>query len=71
MARGLKLDLIAEGVETRTQLKYLKSQGCREVQGYIFSRPIPALEFKALLQRNPFVRLAIADSENEPIASAV
>jgi len=70
MARGLKLDLIAEGVETRTQLKYLKSQGCREVQGYIFSRPIPAMEFKALLQRNPFVRLVIADSEMESIASA-
>ena len=34
MARGLKLDLIAEGVETRTQMKYLSLQGCREVQGY-------------------------------------
>ncbi len=39
MARGLKLDLIAEGVETRTQLKYLKSQGCREVQGYHLQPP--------------------------------
>jgi len=71
MARGLKLDLIAEGVETRTQLKYLRSQGCREVQGFIFSRPIPAAEFKALLQRNPFVRLVRSDPETEIIASAV
>jgi EAL domain-containing protein (putative c-di-GMP-specific phosphodiesterase class I) len=71
MARGLKLDLIAEGVETRTQLKYLRSQGCREVQGFIFSRPIPATEFKALLQRNPFVRLVRSDPESETVASAV
>jgi diguanylate cyclase len=56
MARGLKLDLIAEGVETRTQLSYLRSQGCSEVQGYIFSRPIPASDLKALLRQNPFVR---------------
>ncbi len=57
MARGLKLDLIAEGVETRTQLNYLKSQGCKEVQGFIFSRPVPSGELKALLRQNPFVRL--------------
>jgi len=56
MARGLKLDLIAEGVETRTQLGYLRSQGCSEVQGYIFSRPVAAGELKALVLQNPFVR---------------
>jgi diguanylate cyclase (GGDEF)-like protein/PAS domain S-box-containing protein len=71
MARGLKLDLIAEGVETRTQLKYLRSQGCREVQGFIFSRPIPGAEFKSLLQRNPFVRLVKPDPESESISAAV
>jgi diguanylate cyclase (GGDEF)-like protein/PAS domain S-box-containing protein len=71
MARGLKLDLIAEGVETRTQLKYLKSQGCAEVQGYIFSRPVPPVELKALLDRNPFVRLVWPDSENETTATVV
>jgi diguanylate cyclase (GGDEF)-like protein/PAS domain S-box-containing protein len=71
MARGLKLDLIAEGVETRTQLKYLRSQGCREVQGFIFSRPIPPTEFKSLLQRNPFVRLVKSDPEGESVPAAV
>jgi len=71
MARGLKLDLIAEGVETRTQLKYLRSQGCREVQGFIFSRPIPAAELKSLLQRNPFVRLVKSDPEGESVSAAV
>ena len=71
MARGLKLDLIAEGVETRTQLKYLRSQGCREVQGFIFSRPIPAAELKSLLLRNPFVRLVKSDPESESVPTAV
>jgi len=71
MAHGLKLDLIAEGVETRTQMKYLSLQGCREVQGFIFSRPIPAPEFKALLARNPFTRLVRSDPESESVASAL
>ncbi|HEY6599687.1 MAG TPA: EAL domain-containing protein, partial [Pseudomonadales bacterium] len=71
MARGLKLDIIAEGVETRTQLQYLKSQGCSEVQGYMFSRPLPAPEFVALLSREPFVRLVMATTENEAVASTV
>ncbi len=71
MAHGLKLDLIAEGVETRTQMKYLSLQGCREVQGFIFSRPIPAPEFKALLARNPFTKLVRSDPESESVASAV
>ncbi len=71
MAHGLKLDLIAEGVETRAQMKYLSLQGCREVQGFIFSRPIPAPEFKALLSRNPFTKLVRSDPESESVASAV
>jgi diguanylate cyclase (GGDEF)-like protein/PAS domain S-box-containing protein len=61
MAQGLKLDLIAEGVETRTQLAYLKAQGCLEVQGYIFSRPVPAAEIRSLLRQNPFGRIVELD----------
>ncbi len=71
MARGLNLDLIAEGVETRTQLKYLKSQGCSEVQGYIFSRPVPADELTSLLDRNPFMPLVHLDSESDVAASTL
>ncbi len=71
MARGLKLDLIAEGVETRTQMNYLSSQGCNEVQGFIFSRPIPALEFKALLLKNPFTKLVRSDPEGEAVATVL
>ena len=54
MARGLRMSLIAEGVETRNQLHYLRQQGCREIQGYIFSEPLPATEIKRLLLEDPF-----------------
>ncbi len=52
MARGLQLDLVAEGVENRTQLKYLKEQGCEEVQGFIFAPALPAGELVELLREN-------------------
>jgi diguanylate cyclase (GGDEF)-like protein/PAS domain S-box-containing protein len=57
MASGLKLDLVAEGVENRTQLKYLHAQGCHEGQGYIFSRPVPANEMSAMIRENRFQAL--------------
>lgn len=64
MARGLKLDLIAEGVENRTQLRYLQDKGCEEVQGFIFSPALPASELLALLKENSFAQtLAATPSE--------
>lgn len=57
MARGLRLDLVAEGVENRTQLKYLQNQGCEEVQGFIFSPAVPASELMDLLVDNSFADL--------------
>ena len=57
MARGLRLDLVAEGVENRTQLKYLQNQGCEEVQGFIFSPAVPAADLKDLLADNSFAEL--------------
>ncbi len=49
MGRNLKLKVIAEGVETAEQLAFLKQQGCDEMQGYFFSRPIPAEQFARLM----------------------
>ncbi|XOV84370.1 MAG: EAL domain-containing protein [bacterium] len=54
MARGLHLDLVAEGVENRTQLEYLQLQGCEEVQGFIFSPAVPASDLVGLLKENRF-----------------
>ena len=50
LAHNLRLTVIAEGVETEAQLDYLRRQGCDEIQGYYFSRPIPCDAFEALLR---------------------
>ncbi len=47
MARGLGLEVIAEGVETEAQRGFLLEQGCPQVQGFLFSRPVPANELHA------------------------
>ncbi|MFA6014604.1 MAG: EAL domain-containing protein [Gallionellaceae bacterium] len=51
LGRTLGMTTIAEGVETEAQLGYLRSVHCKEMQGYLFSRPVPATEFLALLNR--------------------
>jgi diguanylate cyclase (GGDEF)-like protein len=50
MAHGLKLDVIAEGVETEAQLAYLRRNGCDQIQGYYFSRPLPLAEIEQILR---------------------
>jgi EAL domain-containing protein (putative c-di-GMP-specific phosphodiesterase class I) len=49
MAHSLKLDVVAEGVETEDQLEFLREQGCEIVQGYLFSRPLPAEDIPGFL----------------------
>lgn len=49
IARGFGLQLLAEGIETEDQLNILRSLGCEEMQGYLFSRPVPGSEVKSLL----------------------
>ncbi|KZE77605.1 diguanylate cyclase [Paenibacillus elgii] len=53
MALSLKLNVIAEGVETEEQLSFLLDIKCREIQGYIYSKPVPAHEFTDLMLRPP------------------
>ncbi len=50
LARGLNLEVLAEGVETETQLKALKRIGCHYIQGFLFSKPLPPDEFERLIQ---------------------
>ena len=52
LCNGLNLDTVAEGVETRSQLDVLRKIGCPVVQGYLISRPVPADDVMALLQRD-------------------
>jgi len=53
IARGFGLHLVAEGIETAAQMKILSNLGCDEMQGYLFSRPVPAADVKELLIRMP------------------
>jgi diguanylate cyclase (GGDEF)-like protein/PAS domain S-box-containing protein len=50
MARGLKLRVIAEGVETAEEAAFLRAYRCEEAQGYFFSRPVPPQQFAILLK---------------------
>ncbi|HYR30169.1 MAG TPA: EAL domain-containing protein, partial [Thermoanaerobaculia bacterium] len=55
MARALNLRVIAEGVETEEQLDFLRREQCAEMQGFLYSQPLPAAEFERTLRRNvPF-----------------
>ena len=49
MARSMRLQLVAEGVETREQYHFLRSNGASVIQGYLFSKPVPFAELKDLL----------------------
>ncbi|MEW6115273.1 MAG: EAL domain-containing protein [Nitrospirota bacterium] len=49
MAHSLKLEVVAEGVETDDQLAFLHSSRCDEIQGYLLSEPLPVRDFKELL----------------------
>ena len=50
MAKEIGLKFVAEGVETQDQLDFLRNLGCNEIQGFIFSRPLPAAAMTDLLR---------------------
>ncbi|MFP3979345.1 EAL domain-containing protein [Marinobacter sp. KMM 10035] len=61
MAHGLKLEIVAEGVETEKQLDYLRALGCHQVQGFFYGPAQPAAEISKLLAQ-PETKMAVAVS---------
>ena len=52
LAKNLKLNVVAEGVESYEQVRYLSAHGCNEIQGYYFSKPAPAEIVETLLKES-------------------
>lgn len=50
LGHSLGLDIVAEGVETEAQVEWLRRERCEQIQGYVFSRPVPAAQFELLLR---------------------
>jgi len=63
MARELKLTTVAEGVEVVEQLEFLRRQGCDQIQGFLFSKPLPPAQLEDLLRDSPNLTLKIPASE--------
>ena len=53
MAKIYNLNVVAEGVETTTQLDYVRSKGCQEVQGFLLSKPLKEEDFLAIWKKQP------------------
>jgi diguanylate cyclase (GGDEF)-like protein len=64
LAHSLGLEVVAEGVETDSQVEFLRARECDQVQGFRFSRAVPADEFEALLS-GPNIDLATDDAATE------
>jgi diguanylate cyclase len=65
MAHGLGLRVVAEGVETEGQLQFLRRRRCDELQGYFFSKPVPAGDFETMLREDRRLALAPEPAQRE------
>lgn len=54
MGHSLKLNILAEGVETREQLQFMRAEGCEEIQGYLFSKPLRVADLEKILRDPKF-----------------
>ncbi|MCG8564662.1 MAG: EAL domain-containing protein [Desulfobacterales bacterium] len=63
MAHSLDLQVVAEGVENLEQLNFLKENGCRYIQGYLFYKPMPLSELKSVMAENEIPRPELEGAE--------
>jgi EAL domain-containing protein (putative c-di-GMP-specific phosphodiesterase class I) len=58
MAHSLGLKVVAEGVETHDQLKFMRQHGCDAMQGYYLSKPLPPEQFELFLKNGTHLDIA-------------
>jgi diguanylate cyclase (GGDEF)-like protein len=63
MAQNLKLEVLAEGIETKAQLNFLKKNKCTEGQGFYFSKPLTSPEFEAYLKKSAQAKKEKSDTD--------
>ncbi len=68
LGRVLGMEVCAEGVETAEQAVWLREQGCTELQGFLFSRPLEAAELEAFIQGTVAAELPVSAYEASPAA---
>jgi diguanylate cyclase (GGDEF)-like protein len=71
LAHSMKLEVVAEGVETEAQMSFLRMHGCDEIQGYYFARPMPAAECTRALAENRLKLPAISAVPDAPAVLVV
>ena len=65
LAHSLGMEVVAEGVETEEQLEFLRSRNCAEIQGFLFSPPVPAEDFAAMLRADRQLPLSSSLSQRD------
>ena len=68
VGRVLGMEVCAEGVETAEQSAWLRAEGCTEVQGFLFSRPLEAAELDAFIRGTVEADLPVTAYEAAPAA---
>ncbi len=70
MAKSLKLTIVAEGVETEAQLNFLRFRDVSIIQGFLFSQPLPAAQFRHLLQNQSMIKKILLKADgSQDVAS--
>ncbi|QCP14653.1 EAL domain-containing protein [Pseudoduganella umbonata] len=61
MGQQMRQEIVAEGVETMDQMAFLRDLGCDQLQGYLFSQPVPAADFERMVRAGRRLALALPD----------